>query len=135
MKGLGLAVDEVIHHDDVMPAIIIRTRGLTSRNPDRRDARVVEFDTDEGQACIARRGRDKTANIRLPSRSKYSISVLALCGLPPSGRSTSVKTTPKPVTVAGEAPLVPGTKNEPSVTLLPTGVNNRDGLKVVKMVA
>ena len=33
-----------------------------------------------------------------------------------------------------EAPLVPGMKNEPSVTLLPTGVNSRDGLKVVKML-
>ena len=40
-----------------------------------------------------------------------------------------MKTAPKPVTVAGEAPLVPGTKNEPSVMLLPTEVNNRDGLK------
>ena len=77
----------------------------------------------------------KLAKIRLPLRSKYSIRVLALCGLPPSGRSTSVKTTPKPLTVAGEAPLVPGMKNEPSVTLLPTGVNSRDGLNVVKMVA
>ena len=61
----------------------------------------------------------KLAKIRLPLRAKYSISVLALCGLPPSCRSTSVKTTPKPLTVAGEAPLVPGMKNEPSVTLLP----------------
>ncbi len=33
------------------------------------------------------------------------------------------------------SPVGPGMKNEPSVTLLPTGVNNRDGLKVVKMVA
>ena len=60
LKGLWLAVDEVVHHDDVMPAIIILPRDLISRDPDRRDARVVEFDTDEGEACIARRGRDKT---------------------------------------------------------------------------
>ena len=31
--------------------------------------------------------------------------------------------------------MVPGIKNKPSVILLPTGVNNRDGLKVLKMVA
>jgi hypothetical protein len=30
--------------------------------------------------------------------------------------------------------LVPGTKNKASVMLLPTGVNNRNGLKVLKMV-
>jgi hypothetical protein len=30
--------------------------------------------------------------------------------------------------------LVPGKKNKASVILLPTGVNNRDGLKVLKVV-
>jgi hypothetical protein len=30
--------------------------------------------------------------------------------------------------------LVPGMKNNASVRLLPTGVNNRDGLKARKMV-
>ena len=48
-----------------MPAIIIRARGLIGRDPDRRDARVVEFDTEEGQASIAGRGRDKTAEYPL----------------------------------------------------------------------
>ena len=46
-----------------------------------------------------------------------------------------MKTAPKPLTVAGVAPLVPGTKNKPSVMLLPTGVNRRNGLKVLKIVA
>ncbi len=118
-----------------MSAIIIRTRGLTGRDLDRRDARVVEFDPDEGQACIAGRGRDKTAEYPLTVAIEILDPRAGFVRFPPSGRSTSVKTAPKPVTVAGEAPLVPGTKNEPSVTLLPTGVNNRDGLKVVKMVA
>ena len=46
----------------------------------------------------------------------------------------SVKTAPKPLTVAGTAPLPPGMKKTASVMLLPTGVNNRDGLKVLKIV-
>ena len=82
----------------------------------------------------------KLLNINMPSRSKYSIRVLAPRGfarLPrgpiPSDSSTSVKTAPKPRTVAGVAPLVPGTKNKASVRLLPTGVNRRKGLKVPKV--
>ena len=53
----------------------------------------------------------------------------------PSGWSTSVKTAPNPLTVAGAAPLVPGMKKNASVMLLPTGVNNRDRLKVLKILA
>ena len=82
----------------------------------------------------------KLLNISLPSRSKYSIRVLSPRGFArlkrgpiPSDSSTSVKTAPKPRTVAGAAPLVPGMKNAASVTLLPTGVNRRKGLKVLKV--
>jgi hypothetical protein len=57
-----------------------------------------------------------------------------LLGPLPSGWSTSVKTAPNPLTVAGTAPLVPGWKNKASVMLLRTGVNNRAGLKVLKVV-
>ena len=53
----------------------------------------------------------------------------------PSGWSTSVNTAPKPLTVAGAMPLVPGMEKDASVMLLPTGVNNRDGLKVLKILA
>ena len=77
----------------------------------------------------------KLLNIRLPSRSKYTIRVLAVCGFPPSGWSTSVKTAPKPLTVAGTAPLEPGSKNKASVMLLETGVNRRKLLKARKIVA
>src|SRR6516225_6452064 len=82
----------------------------------------------------------KLLNSALPSTPKHSISVLAprlplfLLGPLPSGRSTSEKTAPKPRIVAGTAPLLPGRKNAASVTLLPTGVNNRDGLNVPKIV-
>ena len=75
-----------------------------------------------------------------PSVPKHSINVLALrfpfvlAGPLPSGRSTSVKTAPKPLTFAGTVPLEPGTKNSASVMLLSTGVNSRKGLKVLKMV-
>ncbi len=63
---LWLAVDKVIHHDDVMFAIIILPRGnVAGRDPDRRDACVVEHDTEEGQASIAWRGRDRTAKYQL----------------------------------------------------------------------
>ena len=62
LKGLGLAVDKVIHHDDVVLAVIIRSRGnVAGCDLDPRDARVVKHDAEEGQAPIARRGRDETA--------------------------------------------------------------------------
>ena len=62
VKRLWLAVEEVIHHDDVMLAIVIRPRGdVAARDPDRRDARVVKHDAEEGKAPIARRGRNETA--------------------------------------------------------------------------
>jgi hypothetical protein len=72
---------------------------------------------------------------------KYSIRVLAKrfpvrsLRLLPSGESTSVKTTPKPVEVAGVLPLLPGTESSTSVTLLPIGENSRSGLNAWKMVA
>ena len=53
----------------------------------------------------------------------------------PSGWSTSVNTAPKPLTVAGALPLVPGMEKDASVMLLPTGVNNRDRLNALKIGA
>ena len=81
-------------------------------------------------------------NSSLPFWSKYSMSVLALrllrAGLNatlPSGWSTSVNTAPKPLTVARALPLVPGMEKDATVMLLPTGVNNRDALNALKVVA
>ena len=66
IKGLWLAVDKVIHHDDVLLLIIIRPRGdVAGRDPHPRDARVVKHDAEEGKAPIARRGRDETAEHQL----------------------------------------------------------------------
>ena len=56
------------------------------------------------------------------------------CRLEVFARSTSANTTPKPATVAGAVPLVPGTGNVPSVMLLPSGTKRRLGLKVAKVV-
>ena len=65
-ENVWLAVDKVIHHDDVMFAIIILPRGnVAGFDPDRRDTCVVELDTEEGQASIAWRGRDRTAKYQL----------------------------------------------------------------------
>jgi hypothetical protein len=62
LKELWLAVDEVVHHDDVMPAIIIWPRGnVAGFDPDPRNARVGKHDAEEGQASITRRSRDETA--------------------------------------------------------------------------
>ena len=82
----------------------------------------------------------KLRNRSLPFLSKYSIRVLPLCAVAaraplPSGWSTSVNTAPKPLTVAGAVPLVPGMEKDASVMLLPTGVNNRDRLNVLKILA
>ena len=53
----------------------------------------------------------------------------------PSGESTSVKMTPKPVEVAGVLPLLPGTENSTWVTLLPIGEKSLSGLNAWKIVA
>ena len=59
---LWLAVEEVIHHNDVISCIIIRPRGdVAACDPHPGDARVVKHDAEEGQAPIARRRRDKAA--------------------------------------------------------------------------
>ena len=58
----------------------------------------------------------------------------------PTVSTTSVKTAPNPSPLLAKTfwgitdPLLPGIKNKASVMLLPTGVNNRNGLKVLKMV-
>src|SRR3954447_20039681 len=62
LKQLWLAVDEVVHHDDVMVPIIIRSRrDIAGLDPDPRDARVVKYDAEERQVSIAGRSRDETA--------------------------------------------------------------------------
>ena len=60
-KKLWLAVDEIVHHDNVMVPIVVRTRGnVTGLDHDRRDAGVVKHDAEEGEASIARRRRNET---------------------------------------------------------------------------
>ena len=69
LKELWLAVDEVVHHDDVMPAIVVRPRGnVAGFDPDRRDARVVKHDAEEGQAPVSRRCWDETAEQQIAVR-------------------------------------------------------------------
>ncbi len=62
----------------------------------------------------------------MPSGAKYSSFVLVAL-------STSVNTAPNPVTPAATA-CVPGTLNQTSVTLLPSGANTFGTLKVVNSV-
>src|SRR5438093_6405482 len=62
VKELWLAVDEIVHHDDVVLLIVLRPRGnVAGRDPNRRDAGIVKLDTEKGQASIARRGWNETA--------------------------------------------------------------------------
>jgi hypothetical protein len=52
---LGLAVEEVIHHDDVMLSPIVRPWGhIAARDPHAGDTRVVEDDAEEGLAVSPR---------------------------------------------------------------------------------
>ena len=54
LKELWLAIDEVVHHDDVMVLIVIRSRGnVSGLDQDRRNAGVVKLDPEEGQVSIA----------------------------------------------------------------------------------
>src|SRR5213592_4917024 len=86
VKELWLAVDEIVHHDDVVLLIVVRARGnVASRDPDRRDASVIELDAEEGQVSIAGEAGTKLLNSRLPFPSKYSMSVLPPLTAAPSG--------------------------------------------------
>ena len=54
MKGLWLAVDEVVHHDDVMPPVVVGSRqGIAGADADERDACLVEQHANEGKARLA----------------------------------------------------------------------------------
>ncbi|HEX7767595.1 MAG TPA: hypothetical protein VF443_12840, partial [Nitrospira sp.] len=64
---LRFAVQEVIHHDDVMCPIIIWPRGsVAARDPHSGNTRVGKDDAEEGQTSIAGRGRDKAAEDQPP---------------------------------------------------------------------
>ena len=61
-KRLWLAVDKVIHHNDIVLPIIIRPRGnVAGCDSHLRDARIVKHDTEEGKTPIAWGGRNKAA--------------------------------------------------------------------------
>src|SRR6266481_5771194 len=62
VKELWLAVDEIVHHDDIMLRIIVRPRGnVAGSDPNRRNTGVVKLDAEKGQGSITRRGRNETA--------------------------------------------------------------------------
>ena len=55
LDQLWLAVDEVVHHDDVMAGIVARSRGnVAGLDPYRRNARVAKHNAEEGQVSTAR---------------------------------------------------------------------------------
>ena len=62
VNELWLAVDEIVHHDDVVLLIVVRSRGnVAGRDPNRRDAGIVKLDAEKGQVSIAGRRRNETA--------------------------------------------------------------------------
>src|SRR6266550_436226 len=73
LKKLWLAVDEIVHHDNVMVPIVVPTRGkVPGLDPDRRDAGVMKHDAEEGQASVTRRRRNETAE------DEFAVSVEVL---------------------------------------------------------
>ena len=69
VQGLRLAVDKVIHHDDIALAIIIRARGdVAGCDPNRCDERILKRDAEEGKTPIARRGRNEAAEQKFAVR-------------------------------------------------------------------
>src|SRR6266545_1848110 len=63
---LGLAIDKVIHHDNVIIAVIVRTwSDVACGDSHAGDPRVVIYDAEERQTSIARRGWGKTAEQEL----------------------------------------------------------------------
>ena len=140
-KGLWLTVQKVIHHDDVVLLVIVRPRGdVASGDPDPGDARVVKHDTEEGQAPIAGRSRDETAENQLA----VDVEVLQPCAGPLWAPALFTRPNPIRLVHVGEdrakatdrgglSAGCAGDEEPASVRLLPTGVNRRNGLKVLKM--
>ena len=61
LDELWLAIDEIVHHDDVLVLTVVRPRGnVTGLDPNRCDASVIKLDGEEGEVSIARRGRNET---------------------------------------------------------------------------
>jgi hypothetical protein len=59
---MWLSIDEVVHHDDVIRIVIVRTwRHVSCNNPHRGDPRIVKLNPEERKTSITRSGRDKTA--------------------------------------------------------------------------
>src|SRR5512141_3148726 len=83
MERLRLAIEEVIHHDDVMRPIIIRPRrSIAARDPNSGDARVVKDDAEERKTSISRRGWGKATEEQpavgaeaLDQRAGFAVSV------------------------------------------------------------
>ena len=59
---LRLAIDEVVHHNNVMTRVVVRPgRNVASRNPNRHDASVIKLDAEKGEVPLTRRGCNGTA--------------------------------------------------------------------------
>ena len=78
LKELWLAVDEVVHHDDVMAAHRRSAPGQRRRSVIRTDAMRASSNTMPKKDRLPSPGEagTKLLNISLPFLSKYSISVL-----------------------------------------------------------
>lgn len=67
-KGLWLAVDEVVHHHNVMVGIIIRSWSVVAGyDPDDSDPWIGEHDPEEGEVSITGRGRHSAGEYPLPA--------------------------------------------------------------------
>ena len=139
---MGLAVEEVIHHDDVLFSLIIRPRGdVAAYDPHLGDACVVKHDAEEGKAPIARRGRDEAAEqefavgvVVLDQRAGLAVSVLPPRPAPirlVNIREDRTKTVDRRRLVA-----VVGAGHEEGHVgdLAPNGAEQPPGLNAVKMV-
>ena len=59
---MGLSINEVVHHDNVVRLVVVRTRcNIACRDPYTGDSGIVKLDPEEGKTSITRGSRDKTA--------------------------------------------------------------------------
>src|SRR5262245_14219737 len=62
LKQLRFAVDKVVHHDNIMSSIVVRSWGNVARlDPDRRDAGVIKLDAEKGHPPISRGSRNESS--------------------------------------------------------------------------
>ena len=136
VNGRRLSVEKVVHHDDIFSIVIRTRRCIASYDLHSSHTSIAKDNADEGQVSVARRSRRIACEKQLAAGAVVLDQRAGEAVSCPISQAAAIRgVTPKPVEVAGVLPLLPGTENSTTVTLLPIGEKRRSGLNAWKIVA